>query len=187
MLKDQIDYNKNCLIQNGWEFEIDINQIHVPVDIEVDPYEVNAIMLNHKNIAHFALTIAEFGEMFNEFCLKNITVLNKSKSWKLLKRTLIEFAEIYFGIDEFDARKLFLFPQNKALLVQHITIALEQFVVYEKARGNDLKRVEMASWEVPLVRFYSEHFTQQNIENHALKPFFEQKMASTPEKAFAVF
>jgi type III restriction enzyme len=187
LLKDQIDFNKNCLIQNGWEFEIDINQIHVPVDIEVDPYEVNSIMLNHKNIAHFALTIAEFGEMFNAFCLKNITVLNKSKSWKVLKRTLIEFAEIYFGINEFDARKLFLFPQNKALLVQHIAVALEQFVVYEKARGNNLKRVEMGSWEVPLVRFYSEHFEQQNIDNHALKPFFEQKTASTAEKAFAAF
>jgi type III restriction enzyme len=187
LVKSQIEQNKQALIQNGWEFEIDEHQIHIPTDIEVDPYEVNSIALNSHQIQHFAITTAQFGEMFDKFCYDNITRLNRSKSWKKLRETLIHFAEYYLGISEFQARKIYLFPQNKELLVQHIVAALESFDTWQKARGNDNRRVETSNWEVPAVRYYSENYNRQEIDSHALEPFFEVNNVSSPEKAFKEF
>ena len=186
-VKGQIEQNKQALIQNGWEFEIDEHQIHIPTDIEVDPYEVNSIALNSHQIQHFAITTAQFGEMFDKFCYDNITRLNRSKSWKKLRETLIHFAEYYLGIFEVDARKIFLFPQNKELLVQHIVAALESFDTWQKARGNDNRRVETSNWEVPEIRYYNENYNRQDIDSHALDPFFEGNSASNPEKEFKNF
>jgi type III restriction enzyme len=187
LVKNQIEQNKQALIQNGWEFEIDEHQIHIPTDIEVDPYEVNSIALNSNQIQHFAITTAQFGEMFDKFCYDNITRLNRSKSWKKLRETLIHFAEYYLGIFEVDARKIFLFPQNKELLVQHIVAALESFDTWQKARGNDNRRVETSNWEVPEIRYYNENYNRQDVESHALDPFFEGNTASSPEKEFKNF
>ena len=187
LVKTQIEQNKQALIQNGWEFEIDEHQIHIPTDIEVDPYEVNSIALNSNQIQHFAITTAQFGEMFDKFCYDNITRLNRSKSWKKLRETLIHFAEYYLGIFEVDARKIFLFPQNKELLVQHIVAALESFDTWQKARGNDNRRVETSNWEVPEIRYYNENYNRQDINSHALDPFFEGNTASSPEKEFKNF
>jgi type III restriction enzyme len=172
------------LIQNGWEFVIDINQIHIPTDIEVDPYEVNSIVLQSNQIQHFAVTTAQFGEMFDRFCFANITRLNRSKSWKKLRETLIHFAEYYLGIFEVEARKIYLYPQNKEFLVQHIVEALESFDTWQKARGNDNKRVENSNWEVPEVRYYSENYNRQEVDSHALDPFFEINNVSKPEETF---
>lgn len=187
LVRTQIEQNKQALIQNGWEFEIDEHQIHIPTDIEVDPYEVNSIALNNNQIQHFAITTAQFGDMFDKFCYDNITRLNRSKSWKKLRETLIHFAEYYLGIFEVDARKIFLFPQNKELLVQHIVAALESFDTWQKARGNDNRRVETSNWEVPEIRYYNENYNRQDIESHALDPFFEGNTASSPEKEFKNF
>lgn len=184
IIKEQREANKQAFIQNGWAFEIDINQIHIPTDIEVDPYEVNAIALNNNQIQHFAVTMAQFGEMFDRFCYDNITRLNRSKSWKKLRETLIHFAEYYLGVDEFQARKMYLFSQNKALLVQHIATALENFDLWQKAKGNEKRRVETENWEVPETRYYSENYKSEEIEVHALKPFYESNVASSVEKAF---
>lgn len=186
-IKAQITINKQKLIENGWEFEIDVNQIHIPTDIEVDPYEVNAIALNNNQLQHFAITTAQFSEMFDRFCYDNITRLNRSKSWKKLRETLIHFAEYYLGIFETEAKKVFLYPQNKAFLVQHIVVALENFDAWQKAKGNEKRRVETENWEVPEVRYYSEHYIKQDIESHALEPFFESNPVSSPEKAFKEF
>ncbi len=186
-VRSQIEQNKQALIENGWEFEIDEHQIHIPTDIEVDPYEVNSIVLQANQIQHFAITTAQFGEMFDRFCFANITRLNRSKSWKKLRETLIHFAEYYLGIFEVEARKIYLYPQNKELLVQHIVTALESFDTWQKARGNDNKRVENTNWEVPEVRYYSENYNRQEIDSHALEPFFEVNNVSSPERTLKEF
>lgn len=176
--------NKQALIQNGWEFVIDDHQIHIPTNLDVDPYEVTAIALNSEQIRDFAITTAQYSELFDRFCFDNITRLNRSKSWKKLRETLINFAEYYLSIFETDARRLFLYPQNKALLVQHIVTALENFDAWQKAKGNEKRRVETETWVVPEVRYYSELYNREEIDQHALEPFFEYKNVSNPEKEF---
>ncbi len=188
LVREQIEQNRQALIQNGWEFVIDEHQIHLPANIQVDPYEVNSIVLSNKQVAHFAITTAQFGEFFDKFCYDNITRLNRSKSWKKLRETLVHFAEFYLGIFEFEARKIYLYPQNQALMVQHIATALENFDNWQRAKGNDKKRVVATDWEVPEMRYYSENYTRQDdVESHALDPFFEQNSASNTEKEFKNF
>jgi type III restriction enzyme len=101
-----------------------------------------------------------------------------------LRRTLINFAEYYLSIIEFEARELFLFPQNRELLIQHVTRALESFERWQKELGNKHKRSEDIPWEVPSIRFYNENFNEESADNHALKPFYEYEKASNPEVTF---
>lgn len=184
LVRAQREANKLALIQNGWEFDIDINQIHIPTDVDADPYEVTAIALNNNQIKDFAITTAQFAEMFDRFCYENITRLNRSKSWKKLRETLIHFAEYYLGIFETETKKIFLYPQNKALLVQHIATGLEKFDAWQKAKGNEKRRVELENWEVPEIRYYNASYNREDINNYALEPFFEYQRASSPEIAF---
>ncbi len=183
-LRQQKEFNKTAMLQNGWEFTIDDHQIPIPTDIEIDPYEVNTIVIDNDQIHRFSITTAEFGSMFDRFCYENITRLNRSKSWKLLKKTLIQFAEYYLGIFEFEARKLFLFPQNRALLIPHIVTALENFEARQRESGNENRRVVNDDWEVPKVRYYNDLYNREDIESHALEPFLEYQRASTPEITF---
>lgn len=183
-LQQKIDFNKQLLIQHSWEFNIADHQIVIPKDIEADPYEVNSIHIGADEQYRFAITTAEFSEMFDRFCYDNITRLNRSKSWKLLRSTLYHFGEYYLNIFENETIKLCLFPINKALLIELISIALENFETWQKEIGNEYRRVETAAWEVPPVRYYNEMYNHQEVESHALEPFYESSRASSPEKAF---
>jgi type III restriction enzyme len=185
--RKQAQLNRQALMQNGWEFNIDDHQIHIPADIEIDTYEVNSIMLNANQIKHFAITAAEFSTSFERFCYENITRLNRSKSWRKLRETLVHFAEYYLDMFETSAHKLYLFPQNKALLVPHIETALEKFQAWQNAKGNENRRVVNSQWEIPQHRYYSELYSSENVEDHALEPFFEYQKASSVEKEFKVF
>ena len=173
-LRSAIASNLKGMKDLFWQFEIDDHQIHIPTNIEIDPYEVNSIILNASQVQNFAITNAEFGVMFDRFCYDNITRLNRSKSWKKLRETLIHFAEYYLNIFEFEARKLFLFPYNKALLIEHIAVALEHFEAWQNEQGNANRRVENSEWEVPGIRYYNDSFNREEITSHALEPFFEE-------------
>jgi len=186
-LRIQIESNIKSMKDLFWQFEIDDHQIHIPTNIEIDPYEVNSIILNDNQLQTFAITNAEFSLMFDRFCYDNITRLNRSKSWKKLRETLIHFAEYYLNIFEFEARKLFLFPYNKALLIEHIAVALEHFEAWQTEQGNANRRVENSEWEVPKIRYYNDLYNRQEIISHALEPFFEYRNASSPEIAFKDF
>lgn len=183
-LKALVIANKKAMFDNLWVFDIDDHQIHIPTNIEIDPYEVNSMILGANQVKHFAITTAEFTTMFDRFCYENITRLNRSKSWKKLRETLLHFAEYYLNIFENETHKLFLYPHNKGLLIEQISIALEKFEAMQTAIGNDKRRVENSDWEVPEQRYYSEHYSREEIESHALDPFFEYDSASNPEKVF---
>jgi type III restriction enzyme len=186
-LKIQKERNKLQLIQNGWKFDIDDHQISIPKDIEVDSYEVSSIQISYRQQYHFAITMAEYAQMFDRFCYENITRLNRSKSWKKLRETLIHFAEYYLGMFEFDARKFYLYPLNKALLIPQIQYALETFEAWQVQQGNDSRRLVNSNWEVPEIRYYNDLYQRNDIENHALEPFYEYNKASSPEIAFKNF
>jgi type III restriction enzyme len=184
ILKATVTANRQALKDKLWIFNIDDHQIHIPTNIEIDPYEVSSMILGANQVKNFAITTAEFSIMFDRFCYDSITRLNRSKSWKKLRETLIHFAEYYLNIFEYEAHKLFLYPHNKGLLIEHITKALELFEAMQTAQGNDRRRVENSDWEVPELRYYSEHYSREDIESHAMEPFFEYNSASNPEKAF---
>lgn len=179
--------NTQKMIEKGWEFEIDAHQIRIPTDIKVDPYQVDAIQINNGNRKEFAITNEEFRQFFDRFCYDSITRLIKEKSWRKMRETLINFAEYYLQSFEYDARKIYLYPNNKAIVLDDIRVALEKFDAWQQAMGNERRRVEYSDWQIPKERYYSEKHIKEEIENHALFPFYEQNGASNPEKLFKQF
>jgi type III restriction enzyme len=180
--------NTDLMRARGWEFDIDTHQIVIPADIQIDDYQVDAIInLNKTNTKAFAITSEQFRQLFDRFCFDSITRLIKEKSWRQMRTTLINFAEYYLESFEFDARKIFLYPQNKALILDDIKLALERFDVWQRAKGNENRRIEYADWEIPKERFYSDKHNRFEVESHALEPFYEQNSASKPEKLFKDF
>ncbi|TXF74971.1 DEAD/DEAH box helicase [Chryseobacterium sp.] len=179
--------NTRKMLEKGWVFETDDHQIKIPSDIKVDPYQVDAIQLNTGNRKEFAITHEEFRQYFDRFCYDSITRLIKEKSWRKMRETLINFAEYYLQSFEFDARKIYLFPQNRAIILDDIKVALEKFDAWQQAVGNERRRVEYSDWSIPAERYYSEKHSREDIESHALSPFYEQNGASNPEKLFKQF
>ncbi|GAA4074161.1 DEAD/DEAH box helicase family protein [Flavobacterium cheonanense] len=180
--------NTDFMRARGWEFDIDTHQIVIPTDIQIDEYQVDAIInLNKTNTKAFAITSEQFRQLFDRFCFDSITRLIKEKSWRQMRTTLINFAEYYLESFEFDARKIFLFSQNKVLILDDIKIALERFDVWQRAKGNENRRIEYADWEIPKERYYSDKHNRFEVESHALEPFYEQTSASKPEKLFKDF
>lgn len=187
-LKLMVDYNRKAFIERMWDLNVDEIEIAIPTNIIADAYEANTLIDVHDHMGHFSKTQAELSDMLDRFCFDSITRLNKSKSWKVLRRTLIQFVEYYLSFDEFKARKILLCSQNRPRLIELITTALEHYETWQKEKGNDYKRVEDKKWQVPEERYYPEIYQKQDqVEAHALVPFYELLSVSNPEKAFATF
>lgn len=183
-LDEQRKKNKDKMAEQGWAFDIDDHQIAIPVNMEIDPYIVNSIRVDAEHTKQFAITTAQFNTMFEQMCFDNITRLNKSKSYKKLRDVLICFAEYYLGMDEYKARRFFLFANNRGIVEPIIIEALEYFESYQQNKGNDRRRVENKDWEVPEHRYYNDLYNEQNLDKHALEPFYEYDNASLPEVSF---
>jgi len=187
-IQKQTISNRVIFESKGWNLNVDKIEITVPADITIDVYEVNAIEVDGGHLMHFAKTKAELSEMFDRFCYDSITRLNRSKSWKSMRNTLIRFMEYYLGYqDEYKIHKLLLNDSNKIRLIELINDSLESYDIWQKERGNIHSRVEERNWEVPEERDYPEIYRKNEaVEFHALVPFYESGSASAPEKAFAM-
>jgi len=178
--------NRNAFISRMWDLNVDEIEISIPTNIMADAYEANTLIDAHDHMGHFSKTQAELSDMVDRFCYESITRLNKSKSWKVLRQTLIQFVEYYLSFDEFKARKILLCGMNQPRLIELITNALEHYDTWQKEKGNKNKRVEDKNWQVPEERYYPEIYQkQESVVGHVLEPFYEYKSVSTPEKAFA--
>ena len=178
-------YNQNTLIERGWTFEIDSHDITIPGDIELDPYQVYTVAITET--LNFARTEDQFRQAFDRFCFENITRLNREKSWRLLRTTLLEFAEFYLGEFETKARKIFMVPQNKHYVVDDIKNALEHFDSWQREKDNNLRKVQNVNWAIPTERYYNENYKREELESHALYPFYEQPGVFNPEVQFKEF
>lgn len=184
----QTEANRAVFESQGWDLNVDKIEIMVPADITIDVYEVNAIEVDGGHLMHFAKTRVELSEMFDRFCYNSVTRLNRSKSWKTMRNTLIRFIEYYLSYqDEYKIHKLLLQDSNKIRLIELINDSLESYDIWQKERGNKHSRVEESNWEVPEERDYPEIYRKNEaVEFHALVPFYEAGSASAPEKAFAL-
>ncbi|MEI8007042.1 MAG: DEAD/DEAH box helicase family protein [Bacteroidota bacterium] len=185
-MKNVADRNRQAFIEKMWDLNVDEIEIAIPTNLIADAYEVNTMIDARDHMGHFSKTQAELSDMLDRFCYESITRLNKSKSWKVLRRTLIQFVEYYLSFDEFTARKILLCSQNQQRVIELITTALEHYETWQKERGNQHKRVVDTIWQIPEERYYSEVYKkQEEVEWHVLEPFYEYKSVSSPEKAFS--
>jgi type III restriction enzyme len=177
--------NRAILEQHLWELDVENIEIVIPTNLNIDAYEETAILIDNDKMGHFSKTQAELGEMLDRYCYNSITRLNKSKSWKVLKRTILQFVEYYLAFDEFKARKILLHPHNQMFLNELIVLAMENYDLWLRQKGNVNRRVEEVSWTIPEERAYSESYhSVDGVDHSAMEPFFEFSGASTPEKEF---
>lgn len=104
-----------------------------------------------------------------------------------MRETLINFAEYYLQQFEFDARKIYLYPLNKKIILDDIRVALERYNEYQHNEETVNRRVEYVDWSIPKERYYSEKHIREEVDKHAMIPFYEQMSASKPEKLFKQF
>jgi type III restriction enzyme len=98
--------NQRNFEANFWNLKVESIEIEIPRDIQVDDYEKQAYIVADDKMEGFEKSQAELSAMLDRFCYQAITRLNKSKSFKLLRSTLIEFCEYYMGVFENQARKI---------------------------------------------------------------------------------
>lgn len=179
--------NQRNFEANFWNMKVESIEIEIPRDIQVDDYEKQAYIVADDKMEGFEKSQAELSAMLDRFCYQAITRLNKSKSFKLLRSTLIEFCEYYMGVFENQASKILLFSQNQERLVELINESLELYDVWQKEQGNKHRRKEEYEWEVPGQRFYPEIYNKdESVAAHALAPYYEYQAASAPEKLLKV-
>ena len=96
----------------------------------------------------------------------------------------------FFGIYDTDAKKVFLYYDNRRKFDRLLHIALDKYaklrdIKKKKASARAMKEFE---WSVPEERLYDDETHHLAAgENHALRPFVELNAAFDPEKDFATF
>lgn len=178
------EVNRKAFRQRLWQLDLDEVQISVPADLYVNPYETGGVAVDNAHTKRFIKTQKELTEMLNAFCYRQIAKLNRSKSYPVLRDTLIEFSERFLGLIEFDARKLLLAYQNEDRIKELIQLSLERFDEWQRAKGNTKRRVDQDRWELPQTRIYNEIYEEKPGPTHALDPYYERSNASTVEQQF---
>ncbi len=178
--------NRSAFKARLWEMDVDKISIQIPTEVRADPYVTQAIQVDQADMKRFEKTQGELMTMMERFCYQAITRLNKSKSWKYLQYTLVNFFSYYFRMQEHETRKIVLQSSNQLKTLELIDAALERFDQWQKAKGNENRRQVEELWEVPEKRTYSQVYSLRNdIANHALRPYYELDEASRPERKFA--
>lgn len=185
-IEQQIRSNRKVLESMLWDLNTDNSPIRVVSDtLDINIYESNT-HIQVEMVDFVPSNPDELQRKFKKFCYMSITKLNRSKSYKKLSQTLIEFGEYYFAFTEPECQKIFL--RNRQKTEELIHLALEEFDIWQKAKGNANRRMETENWEVPVQRVYEDSYKEQaHVKFHALKPFYELQNASNPEKSFVKF
>lgn len=108
----------------------------------------------------------------------------------MIRSAIYEFFEEYLGVDQNDAIKIVLFHLNKPKFMAYIKVATERYARDYEKRESERNATEYKEfvWEIPETRVYNTETCvsrEGEIFNHALVPFFEEKAASGPERAFS--
>ncbi len=139
----------------------------------------------------FARSAGEIRRIYIDFCRSLLGQFEKAHSTDVLAGYLLAIMEELFELFETDAMKVILYHGNKARFTDVIQKALTIYARMLQARQREAKKrgFEAYKWEVPAERLYKEstHQIIKNVEDHALLPFVELKVASNPEQRFRLF
>ena len=139
----------------------------------------------------FARTASEIDRVFISEIAKYVTTFeSKNNPADKLAGYLLETMADFFGIYDTDAKKVFLYYDNRRKFDRLLHIALDKY-----AKLRDIKKKEASAramkefeWSVPEERLYDDETHHLATgENHALRPFVELNAAFDPEKDFAKF
>lgn len=178
--------NKQLLKKRFINTDINTIEIVIPENVLLTG-EVETQLVTET--ARFAKTPSELARLFRDFCRSLTAPYAAVDSTPVLEGAMKYFFEDYFGIIEYDAIKIMLFNDNQPIFIELIEKAKERYQEMQEEKANKAtKDIQNYKWEVPVERIYNELYDEkENVEKHALEPFYEYKRASSPEVRFAAY
>ena len=163
--------------------------IPIPKDIHFQN-EIQTIDVANQSVK-FARTAAEIDRVFISEISKYVSSFeSKNNPADKLAGYLLETIADFFGIFDTDAKKVFLYHDNRPKFDRLLRIALERYIKIREGKRQraSARAMKEFQWSVPEERMYEDETHHLKLaDNHALQPFFELNTASTPEKEFADF
>jgi len=196
-LEDNTELNVEEIISSNLEnakghgIKTEVKNIfkNIPKDVKITDLS-QVIMINDH--ARLALTQNEIRSRFNVFCTSHTQLFKRNQAGPMIKKALLDFMEEYLGKDENQAQKIVIYKPNRPvwedIIAKVLRLYLEKFEKDEASRNKYVYKNN--SWIVPETRMYNldtYESRENDIFNHAIKPFFEQKQVSGPEYNFARF
>lgn len=181
--------NRRKAAQHGIQTDVSRIMVKIPKDLTLTGAE-QTIVIDER--ASFARTQSELLAVFNQFCKNNVGGYEPGQSAEMIRSAIYEFFEEYLGFDQNEAIKIVLYHTNRPKFEAYIKDAENKYARDYEERERQRNATEYINfvWEVPEVRIYNTETCEsreREIFNHALIPFFEEKDASGPERAFSRF
>lgn len=185
---EQINENRRRVANT---LRLDVPNVNIPIPKDIHfQNEIQTIDVDNQSVK-FARTAAEIDRVFISEISKYVSSFeSKNNPADKLAGYLLETIADFFGIFDTDAKKVFLYHDNRPKFDRLLRIALDRYIKMrevkkQKASARAMKEFQ---WSVPEERMYEDETHRlQLADNHALQPFYELNTASSPEKAFANF
>lgn len=149
--------------------------------------ESGTTMVEEKNRRRYARTREELEQEMVRYCASMITDFERM-SIATLKGYLYQMMEEYLEIFETEAANIVLYYTNKPKFEKVILIAIDKYrkILKQRQQAAQKRALKDYQWEVPEERAYDEHknVALPQVEDHALLPFVQSRLASNPEERF---
>lgn len=169
---------------------LDVPKVNIPIPKDVH-FQNEEQTLNVADSVKFARTASEIDRVFITEIARYVTTFeSKNNPADKLAGYLLEMLAEFFGVFDTDAKKVFLYHDNRPKFDRLIRASLERYAKlreFKKKKAME-KNIKGFEWSVPEERFYDEETHKIVVrDNHALLPFVELNTASDPEKEFSEF
>lgn len=180
--------NRQAAEAKGIKLDVKNINVEIPADV-LFQNEIGIIDTGER--AKFARSVGEINRVYIGYCRSLLGQFERAHSTDVLANYLVEVIENLFEIYETEAKKVILYHINKPKFTDIINKALSRYAktLEERQKAARQRGFVKYQWEVPEDRIYEEetHRVKTEIKDHALLPFVELNVASSPERRFASF
>lgn len=176
--------NRENARKGGLQLDVARIFIEIPQDTQLTGADGEVVVVKKARLARNA---SELDSLFTLFCRNHVSSYAKYDSTPVLRGALLDAMESYFGHFETEAIKVLLYSGNRAFVEDLIKSALSRYGNTLKAKPATVREYSVEHFEIPVTRIYNSGVVApvDDIYNHALQPYFEQRSASKPEREFA--
>lgn len=181
----KIAENRQIARKRGIQLDVARIVVTIPKDTPMTG-ESGIVEITDK--ARLALNASELQDLFTLFCRKNVGAFAKHDSTPVLKGAIENALEEYLEIFATDVPKVVLYHKNRALFEDLIRKAISRYSMKLKNEEKREGEYKHFTWIVPETRIYNSEMNinrGNEVFNHAMLPFYEQRNVSHPEHAFS--
>lgn len=176
--------NREKARKAGLQLDVSRIFVEIPRDTQLtgDGGEVEIVQK-----ARLARNASELNVLLTLFCRSHVGNYAKYDSTPVLRSALLEMLERYFWIFETEAPKVILAATNRSFMEELIRCALLRYGNTQKNMPKASREYTVSLFEIPATRIYNSAVvaSADDIFNHALRPYFEQRNSSKTERDFA--